>query len=94
MTPLLLSHFTATSCLGHGLTATFEALAAARGGLAPCRFESVVLDTYIGEVAGVDAVRLPAELQTYNCRNNRLAQLGLEQDGFIDAVHASAARWG
>jgi 3-oxoacyl-[acyl-carrier-protein] synthase-1 len=94
MTPLLLSHFTATSCLGHGLTATFEALAAARGGLAPCRFESVVLDTYIGEVAGVDAVRLPSELQAYNCRNNRLAQLGLEQDGFIDAVRASAARWG
>jgi 3-oxoacyl-[acyl-carrier-protein] synthase-1 len=94
MTTLLLSHFTATSCLGHGLTATFEALAAARGGLAPCRFESVVLETYIGEVAGVDAVRLPAQLQAYNCRNNRLAQLGLEQDGFIGAVRESAARWG
>jgi 3-oxoacyl-[acyl-carrier-protein] synthase-1 len=94
MTKLLLSHYTATSCLGHGLTATFEALAAARGGLAPCRFESVVLDTHIGEVAGVDAVRLPADLQVYNCRNNRLAQLGLEQDDFIGAVHASAARWG
>ena len=94
MTPLLLSHFTASSCLGHGLTATFEALAAGRGGLTPCRFESAVLDTYIGEVAGVDAVRLPSDLQAYNCRNNRLAQLGLEQDDFIGAVRASASRWG
>jgi 3-oxoacyl-[acyl-carrier-protein] synthase-1 len=94
MTTLLLSHFTATSCLGHGLGATFEALAAARSGLAPCQFETAVLETYIGEVAGVDAVRLPAPLQAYDCRNNRLAQLGLEQDGFIAAVRASAARWG
>ena len=30
----------------------------------------------------------------YDCRNNRLAQLGLEQDGFAGAVRASAARWG
>jgi len=39
-------------------------------------------------------VRLPAQLRAYDCRNNRLAELGLEQDGFCEAVHASAARWG
>jgi 3-oxoacyl-[acyl-carrier-protein] synthase-1 len=94
MTPLLLSHFTATSCLGHGLAATLAALSAARSGLAPCRFESVVLDTQVGEVAQLDAVQLPANLRAYDCRNNRLAQLGLQQDGFQEAVRASARRWG
>jgi 3-oxoacyl-[acyl-carrier-protein] synthase-1 len=94
MTPLRLTHFTATSCLGRGLGATLAALEAARSGLKPCDFETVTLDTQIGEVAGLDAVVLPAALHAFDCRNNRLAQLGLEQDGFREAVGAAAARWG
>jgi 3-oxoacyl-[acyl-carrier-protein] synthase-1 len=94
MTPLPISHFTATSCIGRGLAATLLALEQSRSGLKPCDFETVTLETQIGEVAGVDAVRIPAALQAFDCRNNRLAQLGLEQDGFAAAVRASAARWG
>jgi len=94
MTPLLLRHFTATSCIGRGLPATLESLRAQRSGLAPCTFETVTLDTYVGEVPGVDDVRLPAALQRFDCRNNRLAQLGIAQDGFIDAVTACVGRWG
>src|ERR1700728_1991263 len=94
MTPLQLTHFTATSCLGRGLTATLAALEAAHSGLAPCHFETAELQTYIGEVADVDAVRLPQALQHFDCRNNRLAQLGLMQDGFDVAVHAAVERYG
>jgi 3-oxoacyl-[acyl-carrier-protein] synthase I len=94
MTPLRLTHFTATSCLGRGLGATLAALEAARSGLKPCDFETVTLDTQIGEVAGLDAFALPPALRAFDCRNNRLAQLGLEQDGFREAVHAAASRWG
>jgi len=94
MTPLQLTHFTATSCLGRGLTATLAALEAAHSGLAPCHFETAELQTYIGEVADVDAVRLPQPLQYFDCRNNRLAQLGLMQDGFDLAVHAAVERLG
>ncbi|HEY6482717.1 MAG TPA: beta-ketoacyl-[acyl-carrier-protein] synthase family protein [Steroidobacteraceae bacterium] len=94
MTPLHLSHFTATSCLGRGWPAMLESLRAQRGGLAPCQFETVQLDTWIGEAPCVDAERLPAALQQFDCRNNRLAQIGLEADGFSEAVAASASRWG
>jgi 3-oxoacyl-[acyl-carrier-protein] synthase I len=94
MTPLVLRHFTATSCIGRGLQATLESLRAQRSGLTPCAFETVTLDTHIGEVPGVDEVRLPSALQRFDCRNNRLAQLGLAQDGFLDAVAACADRWG
>ena len=41
MSPLHLSHFTAASCLGHGLAATLDALQQGRGGLTPCHFETV-----------------------------------------------------
>jgi 3-oxoacyl-[acyl-carrier-protein] synthase I len=94
MPPLRISHYTATSCLGAGLAATLAALENERSGLAACDFETASLETQIGKVAGVDAVTLPEHLRAFDCRNNRLAQLGLEQDGFLAAVEASAGRWG
>ena len=94
MTPLILKRFTAVSAIGRGLAQTVDALENMRGGLAPCAFETVDLETYVGEVSGLDATKLPQALLRFNCRNNRLAQLGLAQDGFTEAVAESAARWG
>jgi len=92
--PLWLSHFTATSSIGRGLDQTLAALRQCRPGLARCAFDTVDLATFIGEVAGVDAVQLPAHLADYDCRNNRLALLGLTQDGFAEAVRAAIANYG
>jgi len=94
VTPLHLSSYTATTCLGSGLAATLAGLRDDRSGLQRCTFESVELDTWIGEVAGVDAQTLPPALKHYDCRNNRLVQLGLEADGFADTVRAAIARHG
>ena len=92
--PLLIARYTATTCLGHGLEATREALVATRSGLKPCDFETVELATWIGEVGGVDDEVLRPGLRAFDCRNNRLAQLGLCQDGFAEAVREAAARHG
>ncbi|MHB8167498.1 MAG: beta-ketoacyl-[acyl-carrier-protein] synthase family protein [Sulfuricella sp.] len=94
MNSLWLSHFTATSSIGRGLAQTLAALRQRRAGLAPCAFDTVDLATFIGEVAGVDAVQLPAHLADFDCRNNRLALLGLMQDGFAEAVHTAIAKYG
>ena len=93
MKPLTLRAFTATSCIGQGLGETLDSLLEERGGLAPCRFETVDLDTHVGEVKGLDALALPPELARFDCRNNRLAELALRQDGFDEAVGRAAARW-
>jgi 3-oxoacyl-[acyl-carrier-protein] synthase-1 len=63
-------------------------------GLRPCAFETVELTTWVGEVSGVDDVELPAPLADFNCRNNRLAWLGLQQDGFLAAVQRAAVQHG
>ena len=94
MKPLALTHFTATSCLGRGLAATLDALQRQRSGLRPCTFETVDLPTYTGEVEAVDSVGLPSPLREFDCRNNRLAWLGLAQDGFTQAVQDGVRRWG
>lgn len=82
------------SSLGCGQDATLDALRNGRGGLKYCNFETVTLDTHIGEVAGLDDVCLPAELADYECRNNRLADMALRQDGFAEAVAAARDRHG
>ena len=94
MRPLVLRAFTATSCIGRGLTPMLKALRERHGGLKPCAFETVTLETCVGEVAGVDDEPLPAALADYECRNNRLARLGLAQDGFREALVRAAARVG
>jgi 3-oxoacyl-[acyl-carrier-protein] synthase-1 len=94
MTPLVLTRFTAVSAIGRGLGQTLDALEMKRSGLVPCAFETVDLETQVGEVPGVDATALPHALQAFDCRNNRLAQLGLAQDGFSEAVAECAERWG
>ena len=94
MNPLWLSHFTVTSSIGRGLDQTLDSLRHRRGGLAPCAFDTVDLPTFIGEVAGVDALQLPKHLAGLDCRNNRLALLGLTQDGFDEAVRAAMAKYG
>ncbi|HEX5805207.1 MAG TPA: beta-ketoacyl-[acyl-carrier-protein] synthase family protein [Macromonas sp.] len=94
MSPLLLSAYTATTCVGRGLAATRSALQAGRSGLQPCNFETVQLDTWIGQVDGVDEQKLPAHLSHYDCRNNRLTLLGLEADGFAERVRQAIDRYG
>jgi 3-oxoacyl-[acyl-carrier-protein] synthase-1 len=94
MAPQLLEHFTATSCIGVGAAATLASLVQQRSGLKPCAFETVQIDTHIGEVPGVDAQRLPHDLRKFECRNNRLADLALQQDGFLEAVRQAAGRYG
>jgi len=94
MTPLAITSSTLTTALGAGRASTLAALQAGRTGLAPVRFEQVPLVTWTGEVDGVDAATLPTHLTAFDCRNNRLAWLGLQQDGFFDAVADARTRWG
>ncbi len=94
MRPLVLKSYTATSCIGAGVAPTLDSLLAQRSGLKPCDFETVQIDTYVGEVPGVDDVTLPAEWSRFDCRNNRLAELAVCQDGFLDDVERAARRWG
>ncbi|PWB49720.1 MAG: beta-ketoacyl-[acyl-carrier-protein] synthase II [Nitrosomonadales bacterium] len=94
MTPLFLTHYTLASALGHGKAATLSALQEDRSGLRPNDFAEAPLDTYIGRVGGVEEIALPRALAEYDCRNNRLAQLCLELDGFAAAVAAAREKHG
>lgn len=92
--PLAITAYSATSALGHGLAAHLGALRDARGGLTVNDFSSAPLDCRIGRVAGVEDTAMPASLAHWDCRNNRLAWLGLQQDGLREAIASATARHG
>ena len=94
MTPLAVGACTVTSALGRGLAAQHDALRHGRGGLRPNDFGSAPRLGWIGRVDGVEAAVLPSALAGWDCRNHRLAWLGLQQDGFLDHVHAARERHG
>ena len=94
MQALTISHFSIANSLGVGAAAQLDAMRTRRSGLAPCRFETVTLNTFVGEAAGLDDAPVRADLAQFDCRNNRLAQICLEADGFAAAVAAARERYG
>ncbi len=94
MKPLSISNYTLTSCLGVGKSENWDAIRAGRSGLKPCSFFSIKdLKTWVGEVSGLE-YPLPSAFRDYDCRNNRLAWLALQQDHFLQSVHTAIGKYG
>ncbi|TKS55384.1 beta-ketoacyl-[acyl-carrier-protein] synthase family protein [Luteimonas yindakuii] len=91
---LAIRAYTATTALGRGRQAQADALAARRAGLRRNDFGADPLDTWIGRVDGLEDAALPPALAAWECRNNRLAWLALQQDGLMAAVEAVRTRHG
>jgi len=89
-----LNRYTVASSAGTGLDATARALEDMRSGLAPCAFETVRLDTSVGEIAQPLLAPVRQDLAEFDCRNNRIAQLCLRQDGFAQSVEAAREKYG
>jgi 3-oxoacyl-[acyl-carrier-protein] synthase-1 len=94
MIPLAITAYTATSAMGHGLHAHLAALHDERTALRANDFSRTPLACWIGRVAGVEDAPLPATHANGQCRNNRLAWLGLQQDDFLTRVLAARERYG
>jgi len=94
MEPLILTHFTLTSAIGRGLDAVRQSLLNRQSGLIPCNFPNGNMDAFIGRVEGIEESPVVDRLKEFDCRNNRLAQLGLQQDSFVEAVEDAKKRYG
>ncbi|WP_199753506.1 beta-ketoacyl-[acyl-carrier-protein] synthase family protein [Luteimonas cucumeris] len=94
MQPLAIRAYTATTALGRGLDAQVHALRGRRSGLRRNDFGDAPLDTWIGRVEGLEDAVLPDALAPWECRNNRLAWLALQQDGLPDAIEHMKRRHG
>ncbi len=96
--PVALTAHGLACATGLGLGALAAALREGRSALTPLPASTPAtpesharssLTTWVGRVAAVDSTHLPVHLQAWDCRANRLAWLGLQSDGFGDAVAAA-----
>lgn len=94
MNALAVTYYATVSPLGRGSAATLQALLEGRSGLRANDLPTVKLDTWIGRVEGLEETAVVQPLETFDCRNNRLAQLALRQDGFDDAIARARAKYG
>ena len=95
MPPLAIRAFTATTALGRGCARQVAALRERQGGLRRNDFrDAPPLDTWIGRVDGLESAPLPAPWTGWDCRNNRLAWLALQQDGLPEAISLARERHG
>ncbi len=94
MTPVRVSAFTATCAAGPGRAALGAALRSYDTALRPNDFTGVPLPTFIGRVNRLEAQALPPAWAHWDCRNNRLAWLALNQDGFLAEAQAAISRHG
>lgn len=92
--PLQLSAYSLVNALGRGIDASWSALQESRSGLRPCDFPDTPLTTWIGRVDGLEEEAITGNLTHFDCRNNRLAQVGLQQDDFQEAVAQARTRYG
>jgi 3-oxoacyl-[acyl-carrier-protein] synthase I len=94
MKPLAVTAYTATSALGRGTGAMLEALQRGTSGLKPNDFDRAELRAWIGRVAGLEDEPITGDLAAFDCRNNRLAQVGLAQDDFLEKVTRVRMQYG
>ncbi|MGE0734439.1 MAG: beta-ketoacyl-[acyl-carrier-protein] synthase family protein [Alphaproteobacteria bacterium] len=94
MQPLAVTSYTLVSPLGRGRAATWAALASERSGLRPYDLEWAPGGGWIGRVDGIESEALPHNLSAFDCRNNRLAKMGLKADNFDQSVADAVSRYG
>lgn len=92
--PLDIHATSAVTAAGRGRAALGAALREGRSALRPNGISSKPITTMVGDVEGLDAVVLPHALLPMDCRNHRLAWLGLQADGFTPAAQALIAHHG
>lgn len=102
--PVRVTAYAATSAPGAGNKAHGEAFRSHRSGFVPLASAGFwpeaadstphpTLATWVGCVSELD-VPLPEPWARWACRNNRLARLGLQCDGFVASVRAATERHG
>lgn len=94
MKPLVITAYSTVSAAGVGREALRNALFQRKSGLRACDFLHAPIATYIGRVPGIESEPLPRELERFEGRNNRLAQLALQTDNFAAHVESARKRYG
>ncbi len=91
---IVVENYTVSCAAGLGLEALARSLAQRQSGLSQQDIPGGELDTWVGRVDAVTDHALPASWSELESRNNRLAWLALQQDGFLSSLQALVNKLG
>ena len=91
---LTVQAFTATTAAGLGSASLWSAVFNARSHLRANDFTPTPVTAWIGRVDDLETATLPKQFSEWECRNNRLAWLALNQDSFFDKALEAVNRVG
>lgn len=92
--PLSIAAHTLTHALGTGADALWNAITTQQSGLRKNGHSWCTLDCWVGASPEVDSVRLPEELQRWDCRNHRLVWLALQDPQFSEILEQCKSELG
>jgi len=92
ISPLIITASSMVNALGRGKKTTLNALQENRSGLEPSK--NLEFSTWLGQVPEIDDVALEESLQKFHCRNNQLAKLALDTDGFRESINQAKEKYG
>jgi len=93
MQPLAVTAKTIVNACGKGESAMLESLKKNKSGLRQQGYPDLSFDTWLGRVDGLETVEIETELKQFNCRNNRLAYMALNTDGFRQSVEVAKKKY-
>jgi 3-oxoacyl-[acyl-carrier-protein] synthase-1 len=91
---IVISASTVTSAAGKGLAELRRSIVERRSGLRHNDLDGCGIDTWIGRVSGLEDTNFPTPLRNLDSRNNRLAWMGLQQDGLLTSLQKLVDRVG
>ena len=94
ITPLTLTASSLVNAAGIGKKSTLESLQNGTTALRDISFPGLDFKTWLGLVDGLENIELETSLLRFNCRNNKLAKLALDTDGFRNAVNVAIGKYG
>jgi len=92
--PLSITASTIVNAAGAGKKYTFNNIKNNASALTSTGYPGLNFDTYLGVVDHVDSTKIEPELSIFDCRNNRLAKMALDTDGFRESVRDAINKYG
>jgi len=91
--PLSITASSLVTAAGCGKQIVLDAIQNNKTALRNISYPGLNFNTWLGKINDIDNVELESSLQSYNCRNNKLAKLGLDTDNFRHEINSAIKKY-
>jgi len=91
--PLSITASSLVTAAGCGKQLVLDAIQNNKTALRNISYPGLNFNTWLGKIDDIDKFEIESSLQNYNCRNNKLAKLGLDTDNFRNDINSAISKY-